>query len=139
VGEAIRSSLWLFPVIESFHLVALALLGGAILIVDLRLLGLGLRQDPAELARQAQPWLNRALVVMLLSGALLFTSEAQKCYYNEGFRAKMLFLFPALVFTYTLRRRAIAQSGPWTRLAAVVSLTLWTGVAAAGRWIGFTG
>ena len=58
VGHAIRSSQWLFPVIESVHLLGLALMGGAVLVVDMRLFGLGLRRQPvAQLARDAQPWL----------------------------------------------------------------------------------
>ena len=66
VGASIRGSLWLFPVIESFHLLALALIGGAILVVDLRLLGLGLRSLPArQLGRDVEPWLIGGLAVMI--------------------------------------------------------------------------
>ncbi len=109
VGNAIRGSLWLFPVVESFHLLALALIGGAVLVVDLRLLGLGLRRQPvAQLARDAQPWLAGGLVVMVVSGILLFLSEAVKCYYSAAFMTKMTFLFPAIVFTFTVRRRVAA-------------------------------
>ena len=145
VGEVIRGSLWLFPVIESFHLLALALIGGAILLVDLRLLGLGLRRQPAaELARDVEPWLRGGLAVMVATGILLFSSEAVKCYYNAAFWTKMSFLFPALLFTFTVRRRVAAADparvGPlWGKVAALVSLALWSGVGAAGRWIGFSG
>jgi hypothetical protein len=144
-GHAIRDSLWLFPVIESFHLLALALIGGAVLLVDLRMLGIGLRRQPvAQLARDAQPWLAGALVVMLSTGILLFTSEAIKCYYSSAFWTKMYFLFPALLFTFTVRRRvSVAEEGSvrpvLTKLVALVSVSLWTVVAAAGRWIGFSG
>jgi hypothetical protein len=145
IGEAIRSSLWLFPVIESFHLMALALMGGAVLVVDLRLLGLAFRRQPvAELARDAWPWLAGGLVAMLASGALLFTSEAIKCYYSYSFRTKMIFLFPAILFTFTVRQRlATAEKESalrfWGKAVALVSLSLWTVVGAAGRWIGFSG
>ncbi|MBI1786081.1 MAG: hypothetical protein HYR60_00745 [Acidobacteria bacterium] len=145
VGHAIRDSLWLFPVIESFHLLALALIGGAILVVDLRLLGLGLRRQPvAQLARDAQPWLAGGLVVMVTSGILLFTSEAVKCYYSPAFWTKMTFLLPALVFTYTVRRKVAAADEArvrplWGRLVGLVSVALWSVVGAAGRWIGFSG
>ena len=144
-GATIRGSLWLFPVIESFHLLALALIGGAILLVDLRLLGLGLRGQPvAQLARGVERWLAGGLAVMITSGALLFTSEAIKCYYNPAFWTKMEFLLPALIFTFTIRRRvAFAEEGRvwplWNRVVAISSLALWTGVGAGGRWIGFTG
>ncbi len=145
VGQAIRDSLWLFPVIESVHLLALALIGGAVLIVDLRLLGLGLRRQPVtQLARDAQPWLVGGLLVMVASGILLFTSEAIKCYYNTAFRTKMTFLLPAILFTFTVRRRlAAAEVGRvrplWSKLTALVSVSLWSVVGAAGRWIGFSG
>ncbi len=145
VGNVIRESLWLFPVIESFHLLALALIGGAVLVVDLRLLGLGLRRQPvAQLARDAQPWLVWGLVVMVTSGILLFSSEAVKCYYNTAFRTKMMFLLPAIVFAFTVRRKlASADEGRvrpiWSKLVALVSLALWCVVGASGRWIGFSG
>ena len=117
-GHAIRDSLWLFPVIESFHLLALALIGGAVLLVDLRLLGFGLRRQPAaQLARDAQPWLVGGLAVMVSSGILLFLSEAVKCYYSPAFWTKMSFLLPALVFTFTVRRKVATADeirvGPW--------------------------
>jgi hypothetical protein len=124
---------------------ALALIGGAVLVVDLRLLGLGLRrQSVAQLARDAQPWLAGGLVVMVVSGILLFLSEAVKCYYSAAFLTKMTFLFPAIVFTFTVRRRVAAADDTrvrplWRKLVALVSVTLWTVVAASGRWIGFSG
>ena len=144
-GNAIRSSLWLFPVIESVHLLALALIGGAVLVVDLRLLGLGLRRQPvAELARDVQPWLAGGLVVMITSGTMLYLSEAIKCYYSDAFWIKMTFLVPALVFTFTVRRKVAGANDsritPIVRKSvAIVSLTLWSVVGAAGRWIGFSG
>src|SRR5262245_1519391 len=106
VGTAVRDSLWLFPVIEAFHLLGLAVLGGAILVVDLRLWGLGLHRQPvSRLARDVEPYLLVSLVVMLVSGFLLFLSEALKCYTNLPFQLKMVFLFSAIVFTLTVRRR----------------------------------
>jgi len=144
LGSAIRGSLWLFPVIESVHLLTLALIGGAVLLVDLRLLGLGLRrQSVAQLARDIQPWLAGGLIVMVVSGLLLFSSEAIKCYYSIAFRTKMAFLLPAILFTFTVRRAAVADETrmkpSWRRVVAVVSLALWTVVGASGRWIGFSG
>jgi hypothetical protein len=69
LGQAIRGSQWLFPVIESVHLLALVVIAGAVLVVDMRLFGLGLRRQPvAQLARDAQPWLVGSLMVMLVTG-----------------------------------------------------------------------
>jgi hypothetical protein len=145
VGETIRNSLWLFPVIESFHLLALSVIGGAVLLVDLRLLGVVFpERRVAELAAEAQPWLVGGLGVMIATGLLLFTSEAIKCYYNAAFWTKMTALLPAILFAFSVRRKVAAAAEDrlrpiWRRLTAVVSLSLWTVVGAAGRWIGFSG
>ena len=136
-----RSSVWLFPVIESLHLMGLALTGGAVLMVDLRLLGFGLRRQPvAQVAQDAQRWLLVSLLVMLPTGFLLFMASAVKCYYLPAFWVKMTSLFLALVFTFAVRRRVImaARMSPvWARLVGVVSLSLWSSVAIAGRLVGF--
>src|SRR6266581_4787290 len=96
IGTAIRTSPWAFAVIESVHLLALAVIGGAVLMLDLRLLGLGLRDQPIErVARDAQPWLVGSLVVMLVTGVLLFSSEPIKCYYSTPFWVKMTSLLLA--------------------------------------------
>src|SRR5438105_448030 len=89
-GQAIITSSWAFPVIEAVHLLGLAAIGGAVLIVDLRMLGLGLKRQPvADIARDAYPILVASLAVMLLTGAMLFMSEAVKCYDSYPFRIKM--------------------------------------------------
>jgi hypothetical protein len=135
----------MFPVIEAFHLVALAFIGGAILIVDFRLLGVAMRRQPVgDLAGELQPYLVGSLIVLLVSGTLLFLSESVKCYYSIPFWIKMAALAAAIVFTFTARRKVIAADqarlGPvWGRLAAVTSIVLWGTVAWGGRWIGFSG
>jgi hypothetical protein len=144
IGETIRESIWLFPVIEAFHLLGLGLTVGAVLMVDLRLLGAGLRKQPvAELAAAVQPWLLGSLTLMITSGTLLFLSEAVKCYYSFPFWVKMTSLFLVLLFTFTVRRRVtrtgLASDRPLLgQVTALVSLTLWFGVAWGGRWIGFS-
>jgi uncharacterized protein DUF6644 len=143
IGVAIRASRWLFPVIEAFHLVALALLGGTVLIVDMRLLGWGLRSRPvSELASDMQPWMVAGLLVMLSSGFLLFLSEPKKLYDNLPFQIKMVFLLLAIVYTFTIRRRLLRSNVDlaWparSRLAGGVSIALWSVVGFMGRGIGF--
>ncbi|MBW8863058.1 MAG: hypothetical protein JF601_11945 [Acidobacteria bacterium] len=144
VGQAINMSSWAFAVIESVHLLALAVIGGAVLMLDLRLLGLGLRDQPiARIARDAQPWLTGSLIVMLFTGVLLFSSEPIKCYNSTPFRVKMSSLVLAMIFAFTVRRKvALAGDGQvpvvWLKIVAIVSLVLWLGVGASGRWIGFS-
>jgi hypothetical protein len=140
---AMRSSPWLFPVIATIHLLGLAVLGGAVLVVDLRLLGLGLsRQPPAQLARDAQPLLLGSLVIMLLTGLLLFMCFATKYYYLTAFWVKLASLFLAVVFTFTIRRRVVTAGettlrAMWSRPTALVSVSLWASVLLTGRLIGF--
>jgi hypothetical protein len=143
LGETVRTSLWLFPVIEAVHLLGLCLLGGALLVVDLRMLGWLMRGQPiAALARDARPWLVVSVVVMLLTGLLLFMSEAIKCYYNDAFWLKMTMLPIALLFTFVVRERVAGSEtldgSPLSRVIGAMSLALWFTVAAAGRWIGFS-
>ena len=142
VGEAIRDSKWLFPVIEAVHLLGLAVIGGAVLIVDLRLFGYGLRSQPVrQVARSAQPWLIGSLAVMLVTGSLLFSSEATKCYYHDAFWVKMTSLALAILFTFTIRRRVTLSkkiAPVWSKVVAIVSVALWSGVGIGGRWIGFS-
>jgi hypothetical protein len=143
IGNAIRTSPWAFAVIESIHLLGLAAIGGAVLVVDLRLLGIGLTREPVrQLAREAHPWLVGSLAVMLLTGVAMFLSESIKCYYSTPFWVKMTSLALAIVFTFTIRRKVTEAEEPRPlvyKLVALVSLALWFGVGAGGRWIGFSG
>jgi uncharacterized membrane protein YhdT len=144
IGNAIRRSAWLFPLIEAIHLLGLGVIGGAVLVIDMRLLGLGLRRQPvAQLTRDAQPWLLGSLVLMIITGGLLFLSEAIKCYYHGAFWFKMACLFLAIVFTFTVQRKVTMTdetrvSPLWSKVVAVVSVLLWSGVGIGGRWIGFS-
>jgi hypothetical protein len=144
LGAAVRESTWLFPAIEAVHLLGLAMIAAAVLVVDMRLLGLGLRDQPVVvLARDARPWFAGSVAVMLVTGGLLFLAESVKCYYSFAFWVKMWSLALALLFTVTVRRRVVAEGsdvGPAAqKAAALASLCLWAGVAWGGRWIGFSG
>jgi protein-S-isoprenylcysteine O-methyltransferase Ste14 len=145
LGTAIRNSQYAFPIIEFFHLAALAVIGGAVLVVDMRLLGLGLQKTSvAELARDAQPWMIGSLIVMLVTGISLYTSEATKCYGSAAFWIKMISLVLAIIFTFTVRRKVTRDDErhvlPWTsKSVGLVSVGLWFAVAWGGRWIGFGG
>ena len=143
VSRAINESSWIFAVVQAFHLVALGFLAGALLLVDLRLLGSGLVQQPiASVARETRPWLLASLAAMVVTGIPQFISLATKEYESPYFRWKMLFLLLALIHTFTLRQRvASAPEGRFgsgvAKIVAVVSIGLWTAVAINGRLIGF--
>jgi hypothetical protein len=141
---AMRGSAWLFPLIASIHLMGLALIGGAVLVGDLRLLGFGLSRQPALLVvRDAERWLIAGLLVMVPTGLLQFMCFATKYYFLKFFWVKMASLFLVIVFTFSIRRKIVAMTDESritpgsSRLAALVSLSLWTIVAVGGRWIGF--
>ena len=140
---AMRSSPWLFPVIATFHLMGLSVIGGAVLLVDLRLMGLGLRRQPvAQLARDAEPWLFGGLAVMIATGIPLFMCFATKYYYLTFFWVKMAALCLVVVFTLSIRRKVTFADDTGvdsTRRTAValVSISLWTIIALGGRYIGF--
>jgi len=143
VGLWIRDSRWIFPAIEAVHIIALCLLFGAILMLNLRLLGLTLTTKPvAKLAKELLLWVLVSLIIILASGVMLFSSEAMKSYASVPFQVKMLFLFAAMIFHYTiygwLTRSDDAVIGRvWGKLAAIVSIVLWLGVGIGGRGIGF--
>jgi hypothetical protein len=140
VSQAINESLWAFAVIQAFHLLALAVLLGAVLIVDLRLLG-GLSHQPlGQLARDARPWLIGALVAIVLTGMPQLMSNSMRVYYSDWFWIKMSLFAVALVFTFTLRHKVTqldeTRIRPWGPIVGVVSITLWVAIAINGRLIG---
>lgn len=144
LGEAIRNSVWLFPAVEIFHLLGLGILGGIVLLWNMRLLGVPILRDEAlrDLAQDLWKPMIGALSVMLISGYALFSSEAMKDFFNWGFRVKMASLLLAIIFTFTIHRKiTLADEGSvspvWQKLTAVVSLLLWLTVGLGGRSIGY--
>jgi hypothetical protein len=147
VGASVRQSLWLFPVIETVHLLGMAALLATIGAFDFRLMGIILQSESvSSVARRLLPWAWAAFAVQVITGGLLFSSEAAHMYRNPAFRVKMLLILlaglHALIFQVTARRRTAAWNDVATapsavRMAGLASLLLWIGVVAAGRWIGF--
>jgi hypothetical protein len=140
IGEAMRESQYLFPVISTIHLLGLTILLGALSVFNLRLFGLVLKHEQISiLRRHLTPWMRGSLAVMLVTGWLLFASEAEKCYQSDPFAAKMIFLAAALVFHLTLYRKATKSDDEtlWHKMAAFASITLWFSVGLAGRAIGY--
>lgn len=141
IGMLVRESLWLFPALEAVHLLGLSLLGGSLLLVDLRLLGLGVRSRTSEqMMTAAQPWLLISLLILIGTGVPLFLSEAVKCYYNYSFWVKMSALAIGLLYTFLIKHPVIRRgAAPGVRAGlGILSLGVWLTVAGAGRWIGFS-
>ena len=146
-GASVRDSLWQFPVIETVHIFGIILLVGSSSILDLRLLNLAFKEDPvSKLARRYLPWAWTGFGIQVITGFLLFSSEATKMYDNPAFQLKMLMIFlagvNALIF-HVVTYRSVEKWGraPMTPFAAkcagAFSIILWFGVVAAGRWIAY--
>jgi hypothetical protein len=129
---------------QSVHLMALAVLGGAVLVTDLRLLGVVLKDAPAEVvAENAHKWFKVAVVVMILTGIFMAAAIAMRMYYSLFFWSKMTSLAIGILFVFFIKmpliRRGVDSQKPWLiKLVAVASLCIWFTVAATGRWIGFS-
>jgi hypothetical protein len=147
MGTAIRESIWVFPIIETVHVLGITLLVGTVAILDLRLLGLALKGEPvSRVASGVLPLTWAGFAVMFVSGFLLFWSEAAKSYGNPAFRLKLLLLLLVglnpLIFHFTIYRSVSEWNErivtpPRARLAAILSLTLWSGIICAGRAIAY--
>ena len=149
LGVAIRENESLFPWIESLHVLAITLVVGSIAIVDLRLIGMAsLDRALTRLTREVLPITWTAFAVALITGLLLFISNAVSYAHNLFFQLKMLALLFAganMLFFHLVVGRDIASWGASSattptqaRLAGFTSLVLWACIVAFGRWIGFT-
>lgn len=140
LSNPLNESALTFPVLECIHILGFAFSIGTIAMVDFRLLDLCMvRQTPSQVARDMAPWTLFGLVMMLLSGPMLFLSDPDMYYLNHSFQVKMVLLLLGLVFNYTIRRKAALAdaSGTHAKWVAAVSLVLWAGVIFGGIFIAF--
>ncbi len=129
---------------QSLHLMSLALLGGTVLVTDLRLLNVMLRDVPSEVVvESAHKWFRVALIVIISTGIFMAAAVATRMYYNPFYWAKMSALLTGIVFVFAIKRpllkRPHASINPIVlKAVAVASIIIWFSVAATGRWIGFS-
>jgi hypothetical protein len=145
---ALRQNELLFPWFESVHVLAITLVVGSIAVVDLRLLGVASRNRSArQLIREVLPVTWVAFAVAAVTGGTLFASNAIEYSHNFSFRMKMLLMIFAglnMLFFHLFTHRGIArwdvapQTPLGAKIAGAVSIVLWLGIVAFGRWIGFT-
>ena len=140
VENPLNASELIFPTLEVCHILGFTVTLGTIAILDFRVLGLGMRRQAVpDLAKDLAPWTLAGLVTVLLSGPLLFSSDPDMYYLNRSFQFKMVCLLTAIIFHYTVHRKAFRSGmpdGP-SKLVASVSLLLWAGVVGGGIFIGF--
>jgi len=143
IGTGIRESIWLFPIVETTHVLALAFSVGVLVWFDLRLMGWGMKHQPiSQVHKQMMPIAFVGFVIMFITGLLLFWSEAEKCYLSGFFRAKVVFLVLAALnagFFELSTKKTIQDWDKYpippvkARMAGLVSIISWTAVIIAGR------
>ena len=150
LGQAMRQWLWLYPGVETVHLVGIGLLFGSIAVLDLRLLGFSRTISVKQLARHVLPWTAGSFLLIIPSGLLMFTAHASDFIDSEVFVIKMLLIMAAgvnavLFHTITFRTADVWDSQemrklpppPSARLAGALSLLLWISVIACGRLLAY--
>jgi hypothetical protein len=139
-NNPLNTNEWAFPVCEVVHIVGFAMLIGTIAIVDLRLLGVGMkRQTAAELVKDTAPWTLLGLVLVLISGPLIFSSDPNLYMGNQSFRFKITMLILAIIFNWTLHRKVATSPAPggMGKLVGGVSMLMWSSIIFAGIFIAF--
>jgi len=146
VGAAMRDSLWLFPLVETVHIIGFSVLVGSIVAFDLRILGVSKRLSVRLLARHLLPWSLAALLLIVPTGVMMFASEATDLVDNGAFVVKMVLLMlagtNAAAFHLGVFRSAAlwdqnAPSPTGAKLHAVASLLIWMSVITCGRMIAY--
>ncbi len=147
LGRTLRESLWAYPAVETIHIIGLAALFGSVLVVDLRLLGLGRALPVTRLARLALPVTVGAFLVVVVSGTLLFTAHPSEFLENRVFVLKLLLIVAAGANAGILHAGPLTSVAAWdtgampparVRAAAALSLLLWPAVIACGRLLAYT-
>ena len=144
---ALHESLWVYPLVESVHVLTLCLFLGTTVMLDLRLLGVTMRRVPiSEVVEQLFGWTVAGFVLMVLSGALLFYAIPVRTYLNIFFRVKVVMLLSAGLNAWVFHRAVYRRVAEWdldpvapkgARLAGGLSLVLWAAIVVAGRMIAY--
>jgi hypothetical protein len=148
IATRIRESLYLFPLIESAHVIGLTMVFGTIAIIDLRLLGMASTVRPfSRMASDIMKWTWAAFALTVATGLLMFITNAGVYYHNFYFRSKMAMLACAGINILIFELTAVKSMGHWDRdpaaprsgkTVAVVSLVVWISIIFLGRWVGFS-
>ena len=144
---ALHESLWVYPIVESLHVLTLSLFLGTAVMLDLRLLGVTMRRVPvSEAARRLLPWTAAGFALMVISGALLFYAIPVRTYLNIFFRIKVVMLILSGLNVWCFHSTVYRRVAEWdldpvpprgARVAAALSLLLWAGIVVAGRMIAY--
>src|SRR5271170_5986503 len=148
-SAVIQNVSWIIPLVQTIHILAIAIVLSSVAMLDLRLLGLaGKRVTISGMAERFLPWIWGALVVLALTGIILITGEPDRSLLNPAFQIKMALVVAAivvtLIFQHTVRRNAAFRDlSPArrrsARLTALISLAIWLAIAICGRLIAYVG
>jgi uncharacterized membrane protein YedE/YeeE len=146
-GTALRESQYVFPIVEGLHVLGLGASVGAIVLLDLRLTGLGIRSaTPSQIMRQLKPWYMTGFAIMFTTGIMLFWAEAEKCYRSPTFRWKIFFLILAGINAAYYEIKYVPKMDAWdersrlpsgAKMVGWCSLICWTLVVGFGRWTAY--
>jgi len=146
-SQIIQNVLWIIPLVQTLHILAIAVVLSSVAMIDLRIFGLaGRRATMMQTADRYVPWLWWGLLVLALTGVTLITGEPVRSLTNPAFQIKMLLLLGAVAVTISFQRSVRKNAVVWDtrvrssssiRVAAVGTLLLWFAIAVAGRWIAY--
>ena len=139
-SNPLNTNEWAFPVCEVLHILGFAVAIGTITMVDLRLLGIGMKKESAaDLVKGTAPWTLAGLALVLISGPLIFSSDPNLYLHNISFRFKITMLVIAIIYNYTFHRWVALKKSPGglSVLTGAVSLLLWISVVFGGIFIAF--
>lgn len=146
-SQFLQTTEWIVPAVQSVHILSIAVVISAVLMVHLHTLGFAMRsQSSALLAARFLPGLWWALVVLLLSGATLIVAEPERSLQSPMFQLKMLLLIVAITLTLLYQLPLRKDPAYWTKTpmrrtnsmaVAIASLLVWVGIVFAGRWIAY--
>jgi hypothetical protein len=144
---ALRESAWVYPIIESVHVLGLCVFVGLATLLDLRLVGMAFRTDRvSEVAGRLLPWTLSGFAVMVFTGVMLFYSDPMRFYGNVFFRIKLVLLILAGLNAWVFHATVYLRVAAWdmdavpprgARAAGAASLVLWMGVVTTGRMIAY--
>lgn len=144
---ALLESFWVWPLLESTHVLTIALFVGIVAMNDLRLVGWAMRNVPvSQVTGRLLPWARVGFVLMVITGLLIFYSNPIRYYHNIFFRVKMVLLVFAGLNAFVFHRKIHRRVSEWdqdpvlpreARIAGAVSLVVWAFIVIAGRLIAY--
>jgi cation transport ATPase len=143
LNAAIQNNFWVVPFLQSIHILAIASVLIGVLPINLRILGIHGKSEPiATVINRYQPLIWLALPVLLITGCIMIVGEPARSLTNPAFQLKMLMLLAVIIITLFFQKKwhsnnSFTPANTANRLLAILSLALWVGIVAAGRWIAY--